>query len=617
MTQGDTERYLLVFAGQESGGEPLTTAEVAAATGDDEGRVRAVLDRLVAEGRIESKSVGSERVWWSRSAATRERRGAPLVPPEQAIESFMRVTPVGAILLDERGAVVRANDRARDLLGFDVSADDAEAPPWVVGRPDSVVARVVAAADVVTDVEAVHDVDGVTVRLSVSAAPVTGPAGVERVFVVFDSVDGRSVDAERVESERLARLVSTFRTTTRVMVEATTRAQLESHLCHGLVDDGPYAFAWVGRVRWVSETVDPVQYAVPGGATAGWRPASTDDIDVGPAAKVVEERTAVVLNDLDRPAGEGEEPWRRATLDRGFRSMAAIPLAYGGRLFGVLSICSREPGAFGSDRSADVAIRDEDTATLTELGRAVGHALSALERRDALLSERFVEVEFRSASMGRAFAGLPREAEVVLDQTVPLDDDTYVDFYRVSGTGAAELASVLAARDDVETVRVIESEDDGGRVAAQTVQPTVAGLLATHGGRTREIRIRDGVVDLRAELPQFTDVQEIARLISDQYDDATLVNYRTNVRERHHSEDVGAELRERLTDRQWSALELAYYGGYFEWPRRGGSLEDIAADLGVAAQTANEHLRKAEAKVFSVVFDSVRPHEGRPSADGS
>lgn len=614
MEQVDTERYLLVFAGRESPGEPLTTAEVAERTGDDEGRVREVLDRLAADGQVRSKPVGTERVWWGVSAADRPGEDAPLVPPERAIESFMRVTPVGALLVDESGGVVRANDRARELLGTDPTADEsAVAPPWVAGRPDAVVDRVVAGGAVLADEEAVHAVDGISVRLSVSAAPVTGPEGVERVFVVFDPVGG-DVDAERVESERLARLVSTFRTTTTVVVEAATRAQLESRLCHRLVDDGPYAFAWVGRVRWVSETVQPVHYAVRGDSGA-WRPDSVDDVEVGPAARVVRDRTGVGHNELDAPADGLDESWRRRTRERGFRSMAAVPLVYGGRLFGVLCVYSREPGAFGSDHSADVAIRAEDAAILSELGRAVGHALSALERRDALLSERFVEVEFRSASMAREFAALPAEADVVLERTVPLEDDTYVDFYRITGADAETLASVLAAGDDVETVRVVESEAASGRVAAQTVQPTLAGLLATHGGRTKEIRVRDGVLVLRAELPQFADVQEITRLVGDRFGDATLSSYRTNVRERHHSEDVGAELRDRLTDRQWSALELAYYGGYFEWPRRGGSLEDIAADMGVTAQTVNEHLRKAERKVLSVVFDSVRPDGGRRSSE--
>lgn len=52
-----------------------------------------------------------------------------------------------------------------------------------------------------------------------------------------------------------------------------------------------------------------------------------------------------------------------------------------------------------------------------------------------------------------------------------------------------------------------------------------------------------------------------------------------------------------LTDRQRDALVAAHRGGYYEWPRRDSTAEELAAAMDVAPQTFHEHLRRAEAKV--------------------
>ncbi|AXG10708.1 helix-turn-helix domain-containing protein [Haloplanus rubicundus] len=54
----------------------------------------------------------------------------------------------------------------------------------------------------------------------------------------------------------------------------------------------------------------------------------------------------------------------------------------------------------------------------------------------------------------------------------------------------------------------------------------------------------------------------------------------------------------RLTDCQRAAVATAVDCGYYDSPR-GGTVEEVAATLGVAPGTAAEHLRKAEATVMS------------------
>lgn len=59
-------------------------------------------------------------------------------------------------------------------------------------------------------------------------------------------------------------------------------------------------------------------------------------------------------------------------------------------------------------------------------------------------------------------------------------------------------------------------------------------------------------------------------------------------------------LRSQLMTRQLEVIETAIEMGYYEVPRRTNH-EEIATRLGCAASTVNEHLRKAEARVFSML----------------
>ncbi|WP_267905122.1 helix-turn-helix domain-containing protein [Halorussus halophilus] len=57
-----------------------------------------------------------------------------------------------------------------------------------------------------------------------------------------------------------------------------------------------------------------------------------------------------------------------------------------------------------------------------------------------------------------------------------------------------------------------------------------------------------------------------------------------------------------LTERQRSAMETAYYAGFFEWPRD-SSGEDVADVLDVSAPTFHQHLRVGERKLLGTFLD--------------
>jgi len=57
-----------------------------------------------------------------------------------------------------------------------------------------------------------------------------------------------------------------------------------------------------------------------------------------------------------------------------------------------------------------------------------------------------------------------------------------------------------------------------------------------------------------------------------------------------------------LTERQFTSLQTAYYGGYFETPRKSIG-DELAERLGITRQTFNRHLRLAENTVLEQLFE--------------
>nr|WP_272904722.1 helix-turn-helix domain-containing protein [Halobacterium sp. TGN-42-S1] len=53
-----------------------------------------------------------------------------------------------------------------------------------------------------------------------------------------------------------------------------------------------------------------------------------------------------------------------------------------------------------------------------------------------------------------------------------------------------------------------------------------------------------------------------------------------------------------MTDRQRDVVAVAVDLGYYEVPRT-ATLDDVAAEVGVASSTVSDHLRKAESAVMA------------------
>ncbi len=97
----------------------------------------------------------------------------------------------------------------------------------------------------------------------------------------------------------------------------------------------------------LQEGTDGLRRAAAAGDGGGWLEALArqgGSLAAGPAGEALRSGAAMVVEDLGAPAGA--EDWRRQAIERGFRGVAALPLAGTAGPFGVLVICSDRSPAF-------------------------------------------------------------------------------------------------------------------------------------------------------------------------------------------------------------------------------------------------------------------------------
>jgi PAS domain S-box-containing protein len=394
----------------------------------------------------------------------------------------------------------------------------------------------------------------------------------------------QAVREARAHTERvLDRVNGLIQNTIEVLVEATTREEIERGVVDELAATEPYTFAWIGRPDLTSETLAPAAWD---GDVARSVADQSFALDADtPVARAYSEGQSQVLDD-------SAEEWVDLVGDT-TGALIAVPLVYRETTYGVLTVFADDINAFD----------ERERVVLNALGGAVANAVNAVERGRILDATEIIELEFAVSDPELLFNRLSGGTDGRLESaSTEYQSDGSVRLY-LSATGVDPEQFCEHARQDegIESVTCIVEHDDECLVEI-VVEESLLATLAEYGAVPKVVVAENGSTRFTVELPYEAEARELFELVEERYPGTELLGYHERERPVETRQDFRAAISENLTDRQETALRTAYLGGFFDWPRDVDGNE-LAEAMDISRPTYHQHLRAAQEKVLAELFD--------------
>ncbi|KTG11554.1 bacterio-opsin activator [Haloprofundus marisrubri] len=401
----------------------------------------------------------------------------------------------------------------------------------------------------------------------------------------------RTLQTQNEQLTALNRINEIIREIDQALVEAETRAEIDHTVCELLTGDDRLRFAWVGTVDSTTNTVEPRAWA---GTERGYLDSQTFAIDaeaVEPAGRTADTGDVTLVSNV--AAGLRDEPWRKDALSRDYLSVLSIPLVYNDLLHGVLTV-------YGPTRDA---FDDTAKAVLSELGETIASALSAIERKNALLTTSMTRLKFAVDDPSFVLSRLATDANCTLSYQGGVQqssEGSYV-FVTVDGSPVEAVAATASELISVDDVQQISADAEGGVLRLRFAQPFLALELADHGAIFRQATAAPDQTVLVVDIPDSIDVRTITQLVDETFSTAELQSKQTL--DQSIERDLYTRFLDKLTERQLEVIQTAYYSGYFESPRENTGKE-VAETLGISPPAFYSHVRTVQRKLFSTFFEN-------------
>ena len=282
---------------------------------------------------------------------------------------LLEALPVGVLLADGAGRVLRANPAALRILGLGREALRARSledlAAWLDPAGET-------GALAPPDREPIRKVlcwardAGETIWLDWAAQAL----GADQILVSFEDITESRFMAARLE--RLTQLYAALSQVNQAIVLSPSRPALLDKICEVMVEHGRFSMAWIGLDDPRTHEVEVAsQYGDEHGALVGLRVRSDDTpLGQGAAGRAIREGRPHIFNDFYATAGQN--PWFANARRSGIRAVAAFPFHTDGRVIGALTVYAKTADYFGP----------EECALLEEAAGDMSFALEHLELAD-------------------------------------------------------------------------------------------------------------------------------------------------------------------------------------------------------------------------------------------
>ncbi len=314
-------------------------------------------------------------IWWSRQKARffrkqfeNERDRRALV---QHFEYLTRYANDIILLVNADLQIVEANERALQTYGYPVEE--------LIGMPMARLRPQERREDFIQRIRQAETRDGLVyetlhqsqegrifpVEVSLRVLMIDGKKYYQGIF--REITERKQAEQRIVNLSRMYLLLSQIN---QCIVRGRHRAQLFDDIVRTSVECGQFQLAWIGLVDQASPQLIPSSVCGKGAEFVRTLRIPLDVVPkgMGPSARAVREQATVICNEaLSDP---GMKAWQNEIGRLGVRSMASVPLFFEGRVLGVYSVCSAEPGFFD----------ENEVQLLKEIGEDLAFALDMLNR---------------------------------------------------------------------------------------------------------------------------------------------------------------------------------------------------------------------------------------------
>ncbi|MFA9428306.1 bacterio-opsin activator domain-containing protein [Natronorubrum sp. A-ect3] len=396
----------------------------------------------------------------------------------------------------------------------------------------------------------------------------------------------RTLTRQNEELTRLNHTNEIVREINHGIAQASTRSEIETRVCERLADTERYRFAWIA-----SADTDPPEPTSWAGVDGAFIDHVRENGERAPELQLITdtleaERIQVIQNVLE---ADGWEQRRKEALTYGYQTILAVPVLDDERRYGVLLVHVAGVDSIGN-RERDV---------LGELGETIGHAIRSVERTRAMLTDSRLEVELAVHDSRLLLNRLAKHVggPVTVEGVIERDDEVVV-FVTVPADTACVTVDQSAS---IETPTIVSEGEDKTLFELTVTSSPFVELLRTYDVQLRTATAQNGTATFVLEVPQQVEARSLVEAFTERYPETELAARRETSSTRS-TRPLDTHLEERLTERQFEALQMAHYSGFFEWPRESTG-EELADVLDVAAPTYHYHLRAAERKLVTLAFD--------------
>jgi PAS domain S-box-containing protein len=394
---------------------------------------------------------------------------------------------------------------------------------------------------------------------------------------------------ERQTLERvLGRVSGLVNNVSHALVAASNREEIEQQVCTEIAATDGYNHAWIGESRVAGSTMT---VRVSEGGTQHIESGSSAELPGTVLERALEQGSVVV------PTAEDEVPPAVEPERFDAAAMAVVPLTYRRTTYGMLCVYAER---------AEVLDRRE-CEVFEAVGQMVASGFNAVETKQVLTADRVTELGFEITDDGFPLIELAaRTGAAISYNGSTIEDGSSLRLFVTLSDVATDnpIESVLAECAGIEDGYVIARRDGTVAASVALADGHPFGELAEYGATLQDLSVSDssGTAQLHINLPVEGNSRSVLSALEATYDGVSLIRQREHEREPQPTTAFTTAVADRLTDRQYTALETAYLSDYFEFPRP-VSGEELAESMDISRQTYHQHLRAAQRKLLEEFFD--------------